>query len=405
MDEKMSSAFENTMKTYARRYLILMLLCVSTFASSFQLYEQSSIGNVIIAYYGVTFEAVSWTALLNTIPNIFLFYPIGKFINYCGLRKTLLLATLLCAIGSIIKSTALSQDHYWLLIIAKIFPSLCISLFFYLTPVFGATWFKTNEVGLVIGTLNSMVALGAAATFTLPLLFKNASIEEAKKLFLILSLVCVFTYFGLLCLTMLFVVDKPPTAPCLAAKKRSQSESLPLKVLLTKRNFVLVTLITFLVAGFAQAFPISLNESILANFKGNENILSLSGILYLISGIFGGLLSPSIARKYPKYKILLMAHLSSVLILTLLYLLSLSILSELLLYASITALGIFFSGFFVLIVDYAIEVSFPFPESISIGIVFMAVSLSALILTQIVTILTKHLDTLNAYFVYVFVQS
>ncbi|RWS00411.1 putative MFS-type transporter C09D4.1-like protein [Dinothrombium tinctorium] len=405
MDNTRSVSDENTMKTYKRRYFILMLLCASIFTSAFQIYEQSSIGDVIIKYYGVTYLAVSWTAIMDTIPNIFLFYPLGKFINYYGLRKTMLLATFLCAIGSIIKCTALNRDHYWLLIIAKIAPCFLNVVFFYLAPVLGATWFKPSEAGLVIGTFNAAFSLGAASTFILPLLFENENVEKTKILFLTLSLLCVFIYATLVFLTILIVVDQPPSPPSLAAKKRSETKKLPFKVLITNRNFVLVTLISFFVLGLTQALPISLNQSILSNFKGNENILSLAGTLYLISKLFGGFISPAIARKYPKYKILLLFHLILTLIFTFLYLLSLLISLEWLLYSSITALGIVFSGFIVLIIDYAVEVSFPFPESISISVISMAFSLSALILTQLITILAEHLNTLSSYFVFVLVQS
>ncbi|RWS02921.1 hypothetical protein B4U79_17760 [Dinothrombium tinctorium] len=405
MDEKMSSADENTKKTYKIRYVILTLLCACTFTSSFQLYEQSSVGNVIINYYGVTYVAVSWTALLNTIPNIFLFYPIGKFIDYYGLRKTMVLATLFCGIGSIIKCFSLNRNHYWILIIAKIFPSFFNVVFFYLAPVLGASWFKPNEAGLVIGIVNAAFAVGAAATFSLPLLFKNASIGEVKNLFLILSLACVFIYATIIFMIMLIVVDKPPTPPSLAAKKRSETKPLPIKILITNRNFILVTLTTFFVLGFTQAFPISLNQSILTNFKGNEKILSLSGTLYLISKFLGGFISPTIARKYPKYKILLVLHLIFTVIFTMLYLLSLYLSLEWLLYSSITALGIVFSGFIVLVLDYAVEVSFPFPESISISFIYLSYSVSALVITQIVTILAEHLNTLSAYSTYVFAQA
>ncbi|RWS06354.1 putative MFS-type transporter -like protein [Dinothrombium tinctorium] len=408
MEKKKGSIDENTLATYGRRYIILILLCASTLTSSFQVYEQTSIGNVIVDYYSVTYIAVSWTANLNTIPNILLFYYIGKFINSYGLRKTMLAATFLCAVGSIIKCAALDRDHFWLLIIAKIFPCFLNVIFFYLAPVLAANWFKPNEAGLVIATVNALFAIGMCATFSLPILFKDASIDEIKKLFLTSSITCVLIYVALFCLIMLIVVDKPPTPPSLAAKKRSESESTKLKILISNRNFVLVSMITLFVFGFTQVFPLSLNESILSNFKANEGkdrILSLCGTLYLVFKFFGGFISPSIVRKYPKYKLILLLYLISTLLFTTLYLLSLSLACEWLLYASVAALGIVFSGFIVLIIDYAIEASFPFPESISVGIIYMTYSVSALILTQIVTILAQMFDTLCAYYVFVFVQA
>ncbi|RWS08874.1 Major facilitator superfamily MFS-1 domain containing protein-like protein [Dinothrombium tinctorium] len=396
---------ENVIKTYKRRYFILTLLSASIFISSFQVYEQSSIADVIIRYYGVTYVAVSWTALLESLPSIFLFYHIGKFINYYQLRKTMLLATFFCVIGSFVKCFTLNRNHFWLLIISKIFPCFCYSIFYYVAPVLGATWFKPSEAGLVIGTLFASSSLGAAASFTLPLLFKHKNIEEIKNLFLILSLICLLIYSALLCLMMFVLVDKPPKPPSVAAKKRSQAKRMPLKVLFTNRNFVLIMLISFFVAGLIHSFRITLNKSILSNFEMKADILSITGILYLIFGIVGGLMSPAITRKYPKFKIIIILHLFLILLFTLLYLFSLWLSSVWLLYASISSLGITFSGLIVLLIDYTVEVSFPFPESISISLVYLTGSVSSLILTQIVTILAEHLCTLSANLVFVFAQT
>ncbi|RWS00357.1 putative MFS-type transporter C09D4.1-like protein [Dinothrombium tinctorium] len=400
----MEKSDEIKMKSYKRRYLILAVITIATSISCFQLLEHSSIGDVIIKYYRVNYSLVSWTALLSNISGIFFFYPISKFITHFGLRKSLFVELFFCILGSIIRCTALGREQFWLLLIGKILPSFSLMALTYQAPVLAAIWFKPKEAALVVGINTSMCTLGLGISFALPKLYDNADIEKIRSLLFYTSLITAIIFATLLLLTYFFVIDEPPKPPSLAAQKRKDNTELPLKFLLTNRNFLLLFCAAFTYCGLMQSIPVTLNQLILNRFTNGHDTLSLAGTLFQFASIAGGLISPSISKKYPKYRLLLFAHIILVIIPTSAYLYGLWTRSSLCVFISLLFFGLIYSGAHVLIVDYAIEVSFPFPESISSSIIYMASMSSGLILTQVVTICFQKWKSLYVCFVFVLVE-
>ncbi|RWS02147.1 hypothetical protein B4U79_18520 [Dinothrombium tinctorium] len=372
-------------KTYKRRYFILILLSMCLYFSCFQVLQYTSIGDVVKKYYHVTYIDVSWTATLSFISQIIFFFPISKFIEFNGIRTSMLVATFFLTFGGCLKLIACQRNLFWLLLVGQIL---------------GAVWFKSDEAALVVGLTNSLFVLGGITSFVLPLIFDDSNIEETSEKFLCISIVIVVSYGTFFFLTLFYVVDKPPSPPSQAENNRTSNGRQSLKTLFKNKNFLLLTITFALILGSSWSFTITLNHAVLKQFSNNHIIFSIAGILAAGSGIPGSLIAPTIMKKFPNYRVLEIIFAFCYALSFLLYLLSLWTQSEWLLYVSVVGYGLSMNALFVLTLDFIVEVSFPFTESIVYSFSFMGESLVALVEAPVVTLLTNNWGATNASFIY-----
>ncbi|RWS02197.1 feline leukemia virus subgroup C receptor-related protein 2-like isoform X3 [Dinothrombium tinctorium] len=392
---------ESPYKVYNRRYLILILYCPLMILTSFQLLEYTSITNVIAKYYNVNAVAVYWTNILQNLCTV-LFSPIiGKLIEKFGFRKSMIWSTFLVAFGAAIKCCAINRNMFWLLMMGQFFPCFLCTPIYSLSSILGALWFKPTEIAAVISLCNSSSILGMAITFLLPLVFKSDSINETKFKLFSVSLLIMVSQAVIFLLTLLLVAEKPPTSPCRAEETRNKCETPKVADLLRNKNFVILIICSATSAASTQIVSISLNQSILSEFSNGRVVLSTAGVLFLVSGIPGSLLVGVISKIYPKYKILLIITCVFSATSEVLYIVSLWLKSVWLLYLSLIMFGIFANASFVLALDFIFEVSFPFPENLSVTISFAAYSLPDLILVPCVTILSENFGVVYANFVFI----
>ncbi|RWS13278.1 hypothetical protein B4U79_17973 [Dinothrombium tinctorium] len=250
--------------------------------------QYSSIGNVVKKYYNVTYVDVNWTAIMSCVSEIIFFYPIAKFIDYYGIRNSMLLATFFLTFGGCLKLMAVNRDLFWLLLVGQIFPR--------------TIWFKTEEAALVMGIANGFFMLGADTDFVLPIIFKNSTAVQTKAKFFYIAIIITVSCAILFLLTLLYVVDKPPSHPSQAANNRESNGHHSLRVLLKNKNFILLTICFSLIVGSAQSFAVTLNQAVLKTFSNDQNALSIAGILAISCGIPGSLISSLIAKKYSNYR-------------------------------------------------------------------------------------------------------
>ncbi|RWS03917.1 feline leukemia virus subgroup C receptor-related protein 2-like protein, partial [Dinothrombium tinctorium] len=261
-------------------------------------------------------------------------------------------------------------------------------------------WFKSDEAALVVGLTNSLFESGGVTSFILPVIFDNSNIEETSEKFFYISIVIVVSYGTFFFLTLFYVVDKPPSPPSEAENKRTTNGRQSLKTLFKNKNFLLLTITFALILGSSQSFTITLNQAVLKQFSNNHIVLSIAGILAAGSGIPGSLIAPTIMKKFPNYRALEIIYTFCYALSFLLYLLSLWTQSEWLLYVSVVGYGLSMNALFVLTLDFIVEVSFPFTESIVYSFSFMGQSLVALVEAPVVTLLTNNWGATNANFIY-----
>ncbi|RWS03545.1 feline leukemia virus subgroup C receptor-related protein 2-like protein [Dinothrombium tinctorium] len=399
-EEKLNSD-HRVYKVYSRRYFILVLYCFSIVLVGFQQLQYTSIANVIVKYYNVNPVAVNWTNLSQNVCTVLFSYHIGKLIEKIGLRKSMILFALLSTFGAAIKCFTFARNKFWLMMVGQLILSLFFTPTYSLCPLLGALWFKPKEIALVVGLTNASMTFGMALTFLLPaLVFKDDSINEVKFNLVDISVILLMTEAAILLLTLFVVEERPPTSPSLAEEARINYEIPKVMDVLRNKNFILIIICYASGGASNQLLSVTLNQSILSEFVNGDIVLSISGILLLITGIPGSLIIGMISKIYPKYKRLLISIYSTVVICQILFLLSLWLHCDSLLYVSLIFFGGLNSASSILALDFLIEVSFPFTENIAFAIAFSAYALPNLILVPLMTKLMEKCAAVYANFIF-----
>ncbi|RWS06186.1 putative MFS-type transporter -like protein [Dinothrombium tinctorium] len=317
---------------YNRRYIILVLLGLFTATNFYQHYEFSAITNVVAKFYEIDRTDVNWTSLLYNIGSVVMFYPIMKCIEKFGFQVTMTLVTFCEALGTCIKCLALRRGYYGLLLFGQSFSAFVTICQPSLSALFGANWFKSEHVAAVIGLSSVFLNFGAAFAFVTPTLFAQLTIRsEIKNGLTIISIVLALITSATFVLTVLVVREKPPTPPSLAQKNI---------------NYILLTIIFSMIITLSQTTAVILNQSILAVFPNGNRIITIAGILSLIPGIPSSLLTGFICKRFR----------------------NLWLKCELLIYVSIFFAGFFFSGVYVISMDFVVEVTYPYSEGVTVNL-------------------------------------
>ncbi|RWS00006.1 feline leukemia virus subgroup C receptor-related protein 1-like protein, partial [Dinothrombium tinctorium] len=312
----------------------------------YQHFEYTAITNVVSKYYEVSGLSVNFTAVLFYSNPLIVVYPLIYCLKKHGLQATALVAIFLNAIGPCIKCLALHRNLYWLLLIGQSFPAFVTITQPGITAIFGANWFNSEHVAMVIGTETIFFVLGSIFAFLSPtMIFNEMKNEEdiVNGLSLISTTLAILTSI-LFVISALVIREKPPTPPCLAEKNRENNMTdQSLKVLINNRSYLVLTIIFCLVAASSRTLSVVLNQSIFLQFSNANHIVTIAGILSLIPGLLSSTFTG-------------------------LYILSLKLKCELCVYITIFITGFCLIGTYVLALDFIIEVTYPFPEAIAVNI-------------------------------------
>ncbi|RWS00330.1 MFS-type transporter-like protein [Dinothrombium tinctorium] len=338
-------------------------------ASNFyQHYEYTAISNVVSKYYNVGANWVNITAVIFYSSALIAFYPMLHCLQKYGLQTTTYLAFFVNAIGPCIKCFALRKSLYWLILFGQLFPALANISQPCLTTIFAANWFESEEVAFVISTNSISLALGSSIAFLSPTLFFGnvTNDEEMFNGLSFLSTTLALVTSILFVIAVLLIKEKPPTPPSMAEKNREDHlQNRSFRVLLKNRNFILLAIIFSLVTAVSQTLSVVLNQSIFLQFSHANHIVTIAGLLSLIPGIISSPLTGLICKRYKRYKRLHIIYSLLMIIFLGFYILSLNLKCKAWIYISVFFAGFFFSGIYVIVMDFVIEVTYPYPESVT----------------------------------------
>ncbi|RWS06387.1 feline leukemia virus subgroup C receptor-related protein 2-like isoform X2 [Dinothrombium tinctorium] len=410
----MADAVENSKNNeifvyYKRRYLIVLLLGLYTATNFFQHFEYVVIADVISSYYHVEVDAVDWTALLFNVGCIVFLYPTIKCISYFGFHTSMVLATAANAFGASLKLLATSPPYFILLLVGQIFPAFVALFPMSLPAILGANWFKSEHVAIVIGINNAFTAIGCVVAFLFPLLIFNGlqtEIEVSNALFWIAIALAALTTLVFV-LTVLFVREKPISPPSFAEQSRinSDTNNHSLKDLLRNKNYVFLLIICSFIMSISQVTTIVLNQTIKAQFDKAEanRILTIAGILSIVCGAPSSFVTGALCKRFKQYKLLLISSCILLIIFLSLYTFGLYSLNVAMIYSFIFLSGCMYTGQLVLVMDYIVEVTYPYSESTTLSIATCVGSMPGLALVPAATILIRWIGSAGANLLIVFV--
>ncbi|RWR99649.1 putative MFS-type transporter C09D4.1-like isoform X5, partial [Dinothrombium tinctorium] len=373
-----------------------------TATNYYQHFEYATIADIIADYYNINIADVNWSALLYNIGCIVFLYPTLKCISRFGFHISLVSATTANAFGACIKLLALKLNLYALYLFGQIFPAFVALFPMSLPAILGANWFKSEHVAAVIGVNNAFTAFGCVVAFLFPsLIFDklNSKHEVERALFYIAFTLAVITIL-ILVLNTLIVKEKPKTPPSFAEQTRRESNvnnNDPITIVLRNKNYILLLIFSF-VMSTSQVTTVVLEQVIAAQFAKSiaKRILTTAGVLSIISGIPGSLITGIICKRCKNYKWFLVILDVLVILFFSLYTLGLYLLNEIMIFVFIFLAAFVYNSQMVMVIDFIVEVTYPYPEATTLNIATGVGSIPGVAFVPMMSILIKKFDGTKA---------
>ncbi|RWR99647.1 putative MFS-type transporter C09D4.1-like protein [Dinothrombium tinctorium] len=221
--------------------------------------------------------------------------------------------------------------------------------------------------------MTSSIFIGSAVSYIYPLIFKNAQEEDEIKstLFNTKIMLTALSILGIF-LVIFFVRSNPPQPANFAEARRSRKNKSSLGSLLLlfrNANLILIIVNIFVTAAVTTVLWVLLNQIFSKDFEESATITTIAGLSYNVSAIVGCLVFPIVLDKTKRYRLLIFSTYSIAFIFSLIFMAALWFKLPYLIYTSLFVFGACSFGQRVMMYDLIVEITYPFPEGTSIGII------------------------------------
>ncbi|RWS24106.1 putative MFS-type transporter C09D4.1-like isoform X4 [Leptotrombidium deliense] len=386
-------------KVYKKRFLMLFLMCLTNCLIMFQSFQYTSISHVVIKYYQVSEVAVTFTTISGNIAFLVFVYFGVLILEKGGIRVALTFAAFFNWLGALIKCFSLQRARFDVLLVGQTVAAIGQITSMPLPPLLASIWFANNETATVVGVNFGCYTLAVALTFVVStVLFADSenvnSIENDLK-----TITIVVTIVTSICaiLVLLFFRDKPKTPPSIAQQCRVQSgkDNSSLKLLFTNIDYNCLLIAFIFNYSVENTLTVVLNQTVRSVFGDNSIAVTISGTLLMICGIIGAIIVPILLDKFKTFKLIsIICYILSIIALIAI-LTSIWFEKIIALYISIVFFGFFVYGFASIASDIVVDVTYPFPESTSAGVMYSLSSLIGIILAPTTSSL---IETIGIYY-------
>ena len=377
---------KTTYKVYGYRWVILGVFMLISFVIQLQWLAHASVARPAEVFYKGQFNPdsffnIDFLAMVYMLVYIVISIPASYIIDTFGIRKAIGLGAVIAGLSGLLKG--FYADSFKMVVIAQI--GLAIAQPFILNAVTAVTvrWFPLRERGLAAGLaiLSQYLGIIFAMLVTPVFIGTHPGQPGYGSGFPHMLMTYGWLTFGVAIITLLLLKEKPPTPPAADDLVR-QSFFKGIKHILKQRDMVLMIFVFLVGLGIFNAIS-SMTDSISANL-GVQDSNGLIGGLMLIGGVFGAVIIPALSDKYRMRKrflvICTIGALPGVLGLSLT---GYFIHNPAAVY-DIALASAFILGFFIMSAgpigfQYAAEVSYPAPESISQGLLLWIGQISGLL--------------------------
>ncbi|XP_063227089.1 uncharacterized MFS-type transporter C09D4.1-like [Bacillus rossius redtenbacheri] len=359
-------------RAYPRRWLVLAVFAGASAANASHWISLAIVGNVVGEHYGVTPAAVEWTSMVFMVTYVPLVLPAAGILDKWGLRRSLLLGAAGTALGAWLKVLGTARDHFWVVLAGQTVVASSQVFILSVPPRLAAVWFPAHQVSSAcsVGVFGNQ--LGIAAGFLLPpLVVKRHDDAEATGWDLALL------YYGMaglsslcLVLVLLFFSERPATPPSPTQLLKLSAAETPgfwgsLRRLLGNPGYVHLTLSYGLLVGVFFALSTLLNQVILFYFEDGEELAGQVGLLMILAGMLGSVVSGLVLDKTHRFKETALCVYFMSLVGMCAFTLTLDWDSRLAVFATSGLLGFFMTGYLPLGFEFAAELTYPEPETTS----------------------------------------
>ncbi|KAK4879448.1 hypothetical protein RN001_007594 [Aquatica leii] len=351
-------------KLFKKRWFMLLLYMVVVPCGALQWTQYVVVADVIVDYYQVSYEDVNWTNLITVLFFVMFSLPSGYVIDKYGCRKSAIISGIGICVATWIKVVSVSPDKFWLVIFAQAVLAIFQSPMFNMPPKIAANWFGPDEVSMACSMGLTGTQVGLALGFVLPpYLIKKKTVEGDLFMTNIgIAVVCTIA-------ALLLIFYKPSVPPSYAAMNQSHQTKYieSAKVLIKNISFLLIVLGFGLNLAIYVVVQTILNQLVLKFYPDGAKDVGWIGLLIVISGICGSIVTGYLLDKYKVFRLLLLFFGFSVtLALTgFTYTLHLHIIYA---YTICPLFGFLSSSFWYVCLQIAIETTYPQPEIIIFGL-------------------------------------
>ncbi len=377
---------KTTYKVYGYRWVILVIFMLISIVIQLQWLTHAAVERPAEVFYRGQFNPnsffnIDFLAMVYMLVYIVMSFPASYIIDTYGIRKAIGLGAVIAAVSGLMKG--FYADSFRIVVIAQI--GLAIAQPFILNAVTAITvrWFPLRERGLAAGLAILAQYLGIIFAMLITPVFIGTHPNQPGygSGFPHMLMTYGWITFGAAVLTLLLMKENPPT-PAAADDLVRQSFYKGLKHILRQRDMLLMIFVFLVGLGIFNAIS-SMTDSISANL-GIEDSNGLVGGLMLIGGIFGALIIPALSDKFRMRKrFLVICTIGAIpgvlgLSITGYFVHNPAIIYDIAL-ASAFVLGFFIMSAGPVGFQYAAEISYPAPESISQGLLLWVGQISGLL--------------------------
>jgi len=288
-----------TYRVYRYRWVVLAIYMYIAAISQLYWLNFAAIHTFMEEHLKMQASQLEWLTLIPLVIFILLTIPAGRIIDKKGLKYGLGIGVIFNGIFPILR-LLLPDSFFWLFSMQLL---IAIGSPFILNAVtkLAAVWFGPEEEALAIGLCSCALFAGIMLAFLLTgWLVKNLSYDFMLLIYGLLGLISVLAFIFL---------KSHPYSPSRPPQKKKQNASWGLKIILSNKNFIILSVVTLLNYGVFIALT-TWDEKILHDFQRLDLISAgkVSG-LFILSGIVGCIFIPLISDKMKRRKPLLILSL------------------------------------------------------------------------------------------------
>ncbi|XP_071942786.1 choline/ethanolamine transporter flvcr2a-like [Antedon mediterranea] len=384
---------------YTRRWFMLTIFCLVSMTNAAQWIQYASISNVVADYYDVSTLAVDWLSMIFMLLYIPLIFPVTWLLDKRGLKVIGLLGSSLNCLGGWLRFVGALPSRFALAFIGQSICSVAQVFILGMPAHVAATWFGGDQVSTAcaIGVFGNQV--GVALGFVLPpyIVPNDDDVEEhMRNMFLGTAIITTVLFL----LVVFFYQAEPPTPPSkarLTNKEAGKEDSymLSIKALLRNRNFVFLIVTYGVNVGSFYAVSTLLNQIVLSEFPGEEQMVGLIGLAIVLAGLGGSAVMGYWLDKTRTYRgttvvVYILTFVGMVFFSFSLYLNQIWVV-----FGIATFLGFFMTGYLPLGFEFAAELTYPEPEGTSSGLLNAAAQTFGIAFTMSMGALVSNVNTLS----------
>ncbi|GFY73159.1 feline leukemia virus subgroup C receptor-related protein 2 [Trichonephila inaurata madagascariensis] len=251
-----------------------------------------SMANINGCFYGVSSEAVNWTAMIILVVYLVFIFPVSSLINYMDLRWTVICTGFWNVMAAATQFATLNPNSFPFVMVVSFFSALSNLFVLGVPPALAAKWFPSQELSRAcsFGVFGNQLGVALGFVFSPLIVPADCSRKDLisigkRNIAYILTAVNIVVFI-LITFTFQNAPKNPPSlAQAQKRKKSSESHIQIIMSMLKNPNFILILIVYEVEVGWM-------------------------GLLFVVCGLMGSMIGGFILDSTHKFKFFLTSFLS-----------------------------------------------------------------------------------------------